>query len=182
MIDPGPERRSTSSRSSARRCATACAGCCSRTRIPTTGPRRDRIRKRDRRGGRRVRASPRRPTSSTLDLDLVLADGDTIDGTEFRLEALHTPGPRAEPPVLLPRRGARAVHRRPRAERHDHGRQPAARRRHDRSTSRRSNGCASSSGLARICPGHGDVIEDPTACSTSTSRTASSASARSSAR
>ena len=28
----------------------------------------------------------------TLELDLVLADGDTIDGTEFRLEALHTPG------------------------------------------------------------------------------------------
>ena len=27
-----------------------------------------------------------------LDLDLVLADGDTIDGTEFRLEAIHTPG------------------------------------------------------------------------------------------
>ena len=27
-----------------------------------------------------------------LDLDLVLADGDTIDGTEFRLEAMHTPG------------------------------------------------------------------------------------------
>ncbi len=28
----------------------------------------------------------------TLELDIVLADGDTIDGTEFRLEALHTPG------------------------------------------------------------------------------------------
>ena len=28
----------------------------------------------------------------TLELDLVLGDGDTIDGTEFRLEALHTPG------------------------------------------------------------------------------------------
>ena len=28
----------------------------------------------------------------TLELDVVLADGDTIDGTEFRLEALHTPG------------------------------------------------------------------------------------------
>ena len=27
-----------------------------------------------------------------LDLDLVLNDGDTIDGTEFRLEAMHTPG------------------------------------------------------------------------------------------
>src|SRR4026208_777652 len=26
----------------------------------------------------------------TLELDLVLGDGDTIDGTEFRLEALHT--------------------------------------------------------------------------------------------
>jgi glyoxylase-like metal-dependent hydrolase (beta-lactamase superfamily II) len=28
----------------------------------------------------------------TLSLDRVLGDGDTIDGTEFRLEALHTPG------------------------------------------------------------------------------------------
>src|SRR3990170_437808 len=28
----------------------------------------------------------------TLELDLVLGDGDTVDGTEFRLEALHTPG------------------------------------------------------------------------------------------
>jgi glyoxylase-like metal-dependent hydrolase (beta-lactamase superfamily II) len=28
----------------------------------------------------------------TLELDLVLSEGDTIDGTEFRLEALHTPG------------------------------------------------------------------------------------------
>jgi glyoxylase-like metal-dependent hydrolase (beta-lactamase superfamily II) len=27
-----------------------------------------------------------------LDLDLVLGDGDTVDGTEFRLEAIHTPG------------------------------------------------------------------------------------------
>jgi len=27
-----------------------------------------------------------------LDLDLVLDDGDTVDGTEFRLEVLHTPG------------------------------------------------------------------------------------------
>jgi len=27
-----------------------------------------------------------------LDVDLVLGDGDTVDGTEFRLEALHTPG------------------------------------------------------------------------------------------
>ena len=39
--------------------------------------------------------------------------------------------PRAEPSVLLARRGARAVHRRSRAQRHDDGRQPAARRRHD---------------------------------------------------
>ena len=88
----------------------------------------------------------------TLELDLVLADGDTIDGTEFRLEALHTPGPRAEPPVLLARRGAHAVHRRPRAQRHDHGREPAARRRHGRSTSRRSNGCARSSGSRASAP------------------------------
>jgi glyoxylase-like metal-dependent hydrolase (beta-lactamase superfamily II) len=28
----------------------------------------------------------------TLSLDRVLGDGDTIDGTEFRLEAIHTPG------------------------------------------------------------------------------------------
>ena len=38
---------------------------------------------------------------------------------------------RAEPSLLLPRRGTARVHRRPRAQRHDDGRQPAARRRHD---------------------------------------------------
>ena len=63
----------------------------------------------DRRGGAR-RSRKREP--STCSVDRALADGDTIDGTEFRLEVLHTPGPRAEPPLLLPRRGAHAVHRR----------------------------------------------------------------------
>ena len=46
-----------------------------------------------------------------LELDLVLGDGDTIDGTEFRLEAIHTPGTLAESSVLPARRGTDAVHR-----------------------------------------------------------------------
>ena len=50
----------------------------------------------DPRGDRRARSrgSGSRPKADEFDLklDLVLADGTTIDGTEFRLEALHTPG------------------------------------------------------------------------------------------
>ena len=36
-----------------------------------------------------------------LDLDLVLDDGDTVDGTEFRLEVLHTPGHAPNPLCFL---------------------------------------------------------------------------------
>ena len=114
-----------------------------------------------------------------LDLDLVLGDGDTIDGTEFRLEVLHTPGPRAEPPLLPARGGAGALHRR-----HvlngmttvvnpqrggDMAQYLASLERLREDAARRA-----------LCPGHGDVIEEPGRGSRSTSRTATSGSARSS--
>jgi glyoxylase-like metal-dependent hydrolase (beta-lactamase superfamily II) len=97
-----------------------------------------------------------------LDLDLVLADGDTIDGTEFRLEALHTPGHapnhlcffldeeralftgdhilNGTTTVINPQRGGDMV-------------QYLASLERLRKLKR----------VARICPGHGDVIDDPTA-------------------
>ena len=93
----------------------------------------------------------------------MLADGVTIDGTEFRLEALHTPGHAPnhlcffleEERVLFTGdhvlNGTTTVVN------------PQARRRHDRSTSRRSNGCARSSAWRASRPAHGDVIEDPKA-------------------
>ena len=58
---------------------------------PDHWPAAERIRKRT---GALVGAFGKFPKADEvkLDLDLVLADGDTIDGTEFRLEALHTPG------------------------------------------------------------------------------------------
>jgi glyoxylase-like metal-dependent hydrolase (beta-lactamase superfamily II) len=98
----------------------------------------------------------------TLDLDVVLADGDTIDGTEFRLEALHTPGHapnhlcffldeertlftgdhvlNGTTTVINPQRGGDMV-------------QYLASLERLRKIKR----------LARICPGHGDVMDDPTA-------------------
>jgi len=98
----------------------------------------------------------------TLELDLVLADGDTIDGTEFRLEALHTPGHapnhlcfwldeeralftgdhvlNGTTTVVNPQRGGDMT-------------QYLASLDRLRKIKR----------VARICPGHGDVIEDPTA-------------------
>jgi glyoxylase-like metal-dependent hydrolase (beta-lactamase superfamily II) len=98
----------------------------------------------------------------TLELDLVLADGDTIDGTEFRLEALHTPGHapnhlcfwldeervlftgdhvlNGTTTVVNPQRGGDMT-------------QYLASLDRLRKLKR----------VARICPGHGDVIEDPTA-------------------
>ena len=97
-----------------------------------------------------------------LELDLVLADGDTIDGTEFRLEALHTPGHapnhlcflldeertlftgdhvlNGTTTVVNPQRGGDMV-------------QYLASLERLRKIKR----------VARICPGHGDVIEDPAA-------------------
>jgi glyoxylase-like metal-dependent hydrolase (beta-lactamase superfamily II) len=58
---------------------------------PDHWPAADRIRKKT---GALVGAFGKIPKADEvkLDLDLVLADGDTIDGTEFRLEAIHTPG------------------------------------------------------------------------------------------
>src|SRR5215470_16335040 len=98
----------------------------------------------------------------TLTLDRVLGDGDTIDGTEFRLEALHTPGHapnhlcflldeeralftgdhvlNGTTTVVNPQRGGNMV-------------QYLASLDRLRKIKR----------VARICPGHGDVIEDSTA-------------------
>jgi glyoxylase-like metal-dependent hydrolase (beta-lactamase superfamily II) len=98
----------------------------------------------------------------TLDLDVVLADGDTIDGTEFRLEALHTPGHapnhlcfwldeeralftgdhvlNGTTTVVNPQRGGDMVEYLASLERL-------------RKLKR----------VSKICPGHGDVIEDATA-------------------
>ena len=97
-----------------------------------------------------------------LDLDLVLADGDTIDGTEFRLEAIHTPGHapnhlcffldeerslftgdhvlNGTTTVVNPQRGGDMA-------------QYLASLERLRKIKR----------VARICPGHGDVMEDPAA-------------------
>jgi glyoxylase-like metal-dependent hydrolase (beta-lactamase superfamily II) len=98
----------------------------------------------------------------TLELDIVLADGDTIDGTEFRLEALHTPGHapnhicywldeerslftgdhvlNGTTTVVNPQRGGDMIQYLDSLERLRKLRR-----------------------VAKICPGHGDVIEDPTA-------------------
>ena len=98
----------------------------------------------------------------TLALDIVLGDGDTVDGTEFRLEALHTPGHapnhlcflldeervlftgdhvlNGTTTVVNPARGGDM-------------KQYLASLDRLRKLKR----------LARICPGHGDVMEDPDA-------------------
>jgi len=98
----------------------------------------------------------------TLELDIVLADGETIDGTEFRLEAMHTPGHapnhlcfwldedralftgdhvlNGTTTVVNPQRGGDMIEYLASLERL-------------RKLKR----------VARICPGHGDVIDDPTA-------------------
>jgi glyoxylase-like metal-dependent hydrolase (beta-lactamase superfamily II) len=98
----------------------------------------------------------------TLDIDIVLSEGSTIDGTEFRLEALHTPGHapnhlcfwldeeralftgdhvlNGTTTVVNPERGGDMV-------------QYLASLDRLRKLKR----------VARICPGHGDVIDDATA-------------------
>jgi glyoxylase-like metal-dependent hydrolase (beta-lactamase superfamily II) len=98
----------------------------------------------------------------TIELDIVLGEGDTVDGTEFRLEALHTPGHapnhlcfwldeertlftgdhvlNGTTTVVNPQRGGDMV-------------QYLASLDRLRKLKR----------VARICPGHGDVIEDPAA-------------------
>ncbi|MDQ1383118.1 MAG: hypothetical protein QOG65_497, partial [Actinomycetota bacterium] len=97
-----------------------------------------------------------------IELDVVLSDGDTIDGTEFRLEALHTPGHapnhlcfwldeeralftgdhvlNGTTTVVNPQRGGDMVQYLESLERLRKLRR-----------------------VARICPGHGDVMDDPTA-------------------
>jgi glyoxylase-like metal-dependent hydrolase (beta-lactamase superfamily II) len=98
----------------------------------------------------------------TVELDLVLGDGDTIDGTEFRLEAMHTPGHapnhlcfwldeervlftgdhvlNGTTTVVNPQRGGDMKEYLASLDRL-------------RKLKR----------IARICPGHGDVMEDPKA-------------------
>ncbi|HTL84006.1 MAG TPA: MBL fold metallo-hydrolase [Acidimicrobiia bacterium] len=98
----------------------------------------------------------------TVALDLVLGDGDTIDGTEFRLEAMHTPGHapnhlcfwldeervlftgdhvlNGTTTVVNPQRGGDMKEYLASLDRL-------------RKLKR----------IARICPGHGDVMEDPKA-------------------
>jgi glyoxylase-like metal-dependent hydrolase (beta-lactamase superfamily II) len=97
-----------------------------------------------------------------LKLDVVLKDGDAIDGTEFRLEALHTPGHapnhlcfwleeervlftgdhvlNGTTTVVNPQRGGDMTQYLASLER-----------------LRKIKRCA------RICPGHGDVVDDPAA-------------------
>jgi glyoxylase-like metal-dependent hydrolase (beta-lactamase superfamily II) len=128
---------------------------------PDHWPAAERIRKRT---GAVVAAFAKFPKADEvkLALDLELADGDTIDGTEFRLEALHTPGHapnhlcffldeeralftgdhvlNGTTTVINPQRGGDMV-------------QYLASLERLRKLKR----------VARICPGHGDVMDDPTA-------------------
>jgi glyoxylase-like metal-dependent hydrolase (beta-lactamase superfamily II) len=128
---------------------------------PDHWPAADRIRKRT---GALVGAFGKFPKADEvkLDLDLELNDGDTIDGTEFRLEALHTPGHapnhlcffldeeralftgdhvlNGTTTVINPQRGGDMVEYLASLDRL-------------RKIKR----------LAKILPGHGDVMEDPAA-------------------
>jgi glyoxylase-like metal-dependent hydrolase (beta-lactamase superfamily II) len=128
---------------------------------PDHWPAADRIRKKT---GALVGAFGKFPKADEvkLDLDLELNDGDTIDGTEFRLEALHTPGHapnhlcflldeeralftgdhvlNGTTTVVNPQRGGDMTQYMASLERL-------------RKLKR----------LARICPAHGDVIDDPAA-------------------
>jgi glyoxylase-like metal-dependent hydrolase (beta-lactamase superfamily II) len=128
---------------------------------PDHWPAADRIRKKT---GALVGAFGKFPKADEvkLDLDLVLNDGETIDGTEFRLEALHTPGHapnhlcfwldeeralftgdhvlNGTTTVVNPQRGGDMVEYLASLERL-------------RKLKR----------VSKICPGHGDVIEDATA-------------------
>ena len=125
---------------------------------PDHWPAADRIRKKT---GALVGAFGKFPKADEvkLDLDLVLGDGDTIDGTEFRLEAIHTPGHapnhlcflldeertlftgdhvlNGTTTVVNPQRGGDMV-------------QYLASLERLRKIKR----------VARICPGHGDVMDD----------------------
>ncbi|GIU86169.1 MAG: MBL fold metallo-hydrolase [Acidimicrobiia bacterium] len=116
------------------------------------------------RTGAEVAGHPRPPKADGFDLtlDRVLADGDTIEGTEFRIEVLHTPGHapnhlcflleeermlftgdhvlQGTTTVVNPRRGGDM-------------REYLASLERLRALKR----------VARIAPGHGDVIDDPDA-------------------
>jgi glyoxylase-like metal-dependent hydrolase (beta-lactamase superfamily II) len=104
------------------------------------------------------------PKSDEVDikLDLVLSDGDAIEGTEFRLEALHTPGHAPnhlcfwleEERVLFT--GDHVLNGTTTVVNPDRGgdmRQYLASLDRLRKLKR----------VARICPGHGDVVEDASA-------------------
>jgi glyoxylase-like metal-dependent hydrolase (beta-lactamase superfamily II) len=104
------------------------------------------------------------PKSDEVDLklDLVLTDGDAIEGTEFRLEALHTPGHAPnhlcfwleEERVLFT--GDHVLNGTTTVVNPDRGgdmRQYLASLDRLRKIKR----------VGRICPGHGDVVEDPAA-------------------
>ena len=86
---------------------------------------------------------------ATVVPDRVIGEGDTIEGTEFGLDVLHTPGPRAQPSLLPARGGAGALHRRQRARGHVLGDQPGSRRRHDRLP--RHARAAREAPCARVC-------------------------------
>ena len=161
MIDPGPD---------VAKHVESIVGAAMRDRVkwvllththPDHWPAADRIRKKT---GAVVGAFGKFPKADEvdLDLDLVLADGDTIDGTEFRLEAMHTPGHapnhlcflldeertlftgdhvlNGTTTVVNPQRGGDMV-------------QYLASLERLRKIKR----------VARICPGHGDVMDDPAA-------------------
>lgn len=113
--------------------------------------------------GAEIVGHPKVPKADgAVPLDRRLADGDTIDGTEFRLEVLHTPGHapnhlcflleeerllftgdhvlEGTTTVVSPQRGGDMAQYLASLERLRKLRR-----------------------IARICPGHGDVIEDPKA-------------------
>ena len=101
-------------------------------------------------------------------------------GHRVRPRGAAHPGSRTQPPLLPARRGTGPLHGRQCARGHVLGDQHRTRRGYDRLSRTRSGGSRSSR-LARFCPGHGDVIEEPRPGSRSTSRTGSIASARCSA-
>jgi len=114
--------------------------------------------------GAKLAAFPKFPKSDKvgLRLDIELRDGDTVDGTEFRLEALHTPGHapnhlcflldeervlftgdhvlNGTTTVVNPARGGDMIEYLASLERLRKLRR-----------------------ITRICPGHGDVFDDPKA-------------------
>jgi glyoxylase-like metal-dependent hydrolase (beta-lactamase superfamily II) len=161
VIDPGPDDE---------RHVDAIVGASMRDRVrwvllththPDHWPAAARIREQT---GAQIAAFGKFPKADEVDItiDRVLADGDTVDGTEFRLEALHTPGHapnhlcflleeervlftgdhvlNGTTTVVNPQRGGDMTQYLASLERLRKLRR-----------------------VARICPAHGDVIEDPKA-------------------